>query len=441
MTHTSVAAAAGPPPLSISCEDEDPGLTVCLSGGGFRATLFHLGALRRLNELGVLAKVAVISSVSGGSILNGILATRWQHLKLDVDGTFTNFEELVASTTRRFCRRDLRTRLLLGERLNPVNWGVLFRDFGSVSANFLAQAYERLFEKQRLADLPVPALLVPRFIFCATSVQTGACWHFHGGPKGRMGDFYTGYFDVGGVQVSEAVAASSAFPPGFGALRLRVPADAELSRVDPWGKLRGLPAKRRDLPGSSKRLILLTDGGVYDNLGVEPIWSRSRTLLVSDAGRPFESVPNCHQALFLRLRRAFEISAEQVGAVRKRWLIDELLRGQRTGAFWAINTRLEDFPLHNAQGYTERLRDLFPAIRTDFNAFQDGEIACLENHGYSLADAALRSRARQLCTRPDVEFCWPHCDSCQEEVVRRALYRSKSRRLFHDFWAILCGRA
>ena len=43
-------------------------VALCLSGGGYRAMLFHLGALWRLNELGYLKKLARISSVSGGSI-------------------------------------------------------------------------------------------------------------------------------------------------------------------------------------------------------------------------------------------------------------------------------------------------------------------------------------------------------------------------------------
>ena len=52
------------------------GVALCLSGGGFRSALFHLGALRRLFELGVLHEVALVSSVSGGSILSGFLADR-----------------------------------------------------------------------------------------------------------------------------------------------------------------------------------------------------------------------------------------------------------------------------------------------------------------------------------------------------------------------------
>lgn len=53
---------------------ERKGLALCLSGGGFRAALFHLGALRRLNELGILSALDTITAVSGGSILAAHLA-------------------------------------------------------------------------------------------------------------------------------------------------------------------------------------------------------------------------------------------------------------------------------------------------------------------------------------------------------------------------------
>jgi len=52
-------------------------LGLALSGGGYRATLFGLGSLTRLNDAGLLGKLDLITSVSGGSILAGILALRW----------------------------------------------------------------------------------------------------------------------------------------------------------------------------------------------------------------------------------------------------------------------------------------------------------------------------------------------------------------------------
>src|SRR5437016_5593248 len=59
------------------------GIGLCLSGGGYRAMMFHAGALWRLNEFGYLPRLDRISSVSGGSITAGVLASRWQQLSFD----------------------------------------------------------------------------------------------------------------------------------------------------------------------------------------------------------------------------------------------------------------------------------------------------------------------------------------------------------------------
>ena len=71
------------------------GVGLCLSGGGFRAMLFHVGSLRRLNEAGRLAELTRVASVSGGSITAAALGLAWQHLKFDDDGVASNFTEEV----------------------------------------------------------------------------------------------------------------------------------------------------------------------------------------------------------------------------------------------------------------------------------------------------------------------------------------------------------
>lgn len=422
-------------------DETDRGWCLCLSGGGFRATLFHLGVIHRLNELGILAKLSTITSVSGGSILNGVLATRWSRLKFDPEtGMYTNIEEEIAKPLREFCSRDLRTEILVGTRLNPANLGVLIRDWFSVSANFLAEAYEPLFSGCHLSAILEPGLQVPRFVFCSTNVRTGACWHFHGGPKGRMGDFYVGYCDADDVRVSDAVAASSAFPPGFSALRLKMPPADKITRIDPWGEDRSISTKRgEDQHGPSTNPVLLTDGGVYDNLGVEPVWNKYKTLLVSDAGRPFESVSVNRQGILTRLKRVSEISMEQVAAVRKRWLVADFLANKRTGAIWTLHTLLEDFDLADASGYGVAVRKLLHRIRTDFDAFTEGEIACLVNHGYSLADAALRSRAKALCPNLTSPFRWPHQGWSDEGKLHEALAASSSRKIWRDLRLYFSG--
>ena len=81
-----------------------------LSGGGFRATLFHIGAIQRLNEFGILPKLTTVSSVSGGSILNGFLATR---LSSPLRNGIADFDNAVSKPVRQFCSLDIRRWIAL----------------------------------------------------------------------------------------------------------------------------------------------------------------------------------------------------------------------------------------------------------------------------------------------------------------------------------------
>src|SRR5215210_6095471 len=79
----------------------EPGLALCLSGGGYRAMLFHLGALWRLNDVGYLSKLDRVSSVSGGSITAGVLGLAWSRLAFDEEGVGQHFEQEVVAPVRR----------------------------------------------------------------------------------------------------------------------------------------------------------------------------------------------------------------------------------------------------------------------------------------------------------------------------------------------------
>src|SRR5215210_3586642 len=89
------------------------GIVLCLSGGGFRAALFHLGALRRLNELGVLSKVETISSVSGGSIIAAYMAQALPSWPRPGEIIPADTWEEIAQPFREFTRQNLRTGPLL----------------------------------------------------------------------------------------------------------------------------------------------------------------------------------------------------------------------------------------------------------------------------------------------------------------------------------------
>ncbi len=88
---------------------ERRGVALCLSGGGYRAALFHLGAVRRLNELGVLGRVDTITSVSGGSILAAHLARTMGAAWPAPGEVFADFDAKVSKPFHLFCQRNIRT--------------------------------------------------------------------------------------------------------------------------------------------------------------------------------------------------------------------------------------------------------------------------------------------------------------------------------------------
>src|ERR1700709_2748366 len=87
--------------LGVASED---GVTLSLSGGGYRAMMFHVGALVRLNEVGLLGKLTRISSVSGGSITAAFLGLLWDRLQFNNGkaadlGPFVDGMRAMATTT------------------------------------------------------------------------------------------------------------------------------------------------------------------------------------------------------------------------------------------------------------------------------------------------------------------------------------------------------
>lgn len=388
------------------------GLGLCLSGGGNRALLFHLGALTRLNELGVLSRLDAISSVSGGSVLAGILATRWRKLTAK-NGVFTNFDAEIVNTAKNFVADDIRSAALIYGRLKPRNFANLFRDDYSAT-DLLAEEFDRrLFNGFMLGDLPD----APRFIFCASNMETGVCWKF---SKTETGDYMAGTMKSVRLPLARVVAASAAFTLAFPPLHFRFDAQAfeggQLAK-DAHPEL----AKFRET-------VLLTDGGVYDNLGLEPLWKSFETVLVSDGGRPMSLDIDPDDDVKTRLMRAYDISSNQARALRTRMLVDDFKRGDGLkGTFWGIGTKVGNYPDKPNGGYAGQELALISSVRTDFNAFTSGERAILINHGYALADAAIRSHTKGLAGDPLPAFQWPGTNRPGDAANPGVLARSHER--------------
>ena len=217
---------------------------MCFSGGGYRASLFHAGAVRRLNEVGLLTGADTITSVSGGSIMTAQLATYRRKLgnAWPAPGQpAPSFDEGFAEPLRRFTKTNIRTRAVLG-RLLPKNW---FRK--NVDSDALARRY---------ADGPAPGSLrrasgASALRVVATDISNREQW----------------VFDAGRRVMGRRRTWPAADWPRARDRRVVVPS-------------RRLPTMQLELDGES---LELTDGGIYDNLGLEPIWRDHAVVLVSDA--------------------------------------------------------------------------------------------------------------------------------------------------------------
>jgi NTE family protein len=378
---------------------ERAGTALCLSGGGFRATLFHLGALRRLNEAGVLAKLDTITSVSGGSIMAAALATRAPWAAAATGPIPTDvWERDVAAPVRRFASRNLRTRAMLHRLLHPFN--------SSAGVRGLIAGYAARLTPAKLTALPER----PRFVFCATDLCYGVNFVFE---RGRVGDYRLGYVSPppDDWTVARAVAASSCFPPIFNPLPLDVAVE-------------GFKRGRKRLGDADVRL---SDGGLYDNLGLEPVWKDHRTVMVSDGGAVFSSASD--KGLLARISRYVDVVDYQALALRKRWLLSNFLDGTMSGAYWGIGSATGSYEADGA-GYSKDLAtEVIAAVRTDLDAFSTAEMAVLENHGYALAGAAIATHLPHLAGPDAPAAAPPHPDWLDEDRVRAALASSWKRKL------------
>ena len=124
-----------------------------LSGPGHRAALFHLGALTRLNELGLLARVGTVGAVSGGSIMAALLATK---VPWPLEGAYRDWPEQVAEPLRVIASRNARARAFLRRPLPPGGSG--------------EAAIEERYARELVESLGGESSWGPRFVFGASGL-------------------------------------------------------------------------------------------------------------------------------------------------------------------------------------------------------------------------------------------------------------------------------
>lgn len=277
----------------MSAAIEHPRVGLTFSGGGFRATAFGLGAMRALHDRGVLPEVRVVSGISGGSLLTAMWAYGPEDFG-EFDNTVTDL--LTRGLQMELVKRTFTPRRVLANFLSTASAalpGGKTRPRSSTRTEALVDALAtRPFGAKLMAEVTHPNLST---VISATDLSTGNAVRFGNhvsscSPHGAI---------AGSVPVSDAVAASAAFP-------VLLP---QLNRTYTFNRTDG---------SEHTQTMMMTDGGVYDNLGLSPLLQgRSRQytshvydldyIIAVDAG-PGRTAARAPNFMMGRLKRSFEIA-------------------------------------------------------------------------------------------------------------------------------------
>ena len=313
---------------------------LALSGGGFRAIAFHLGCLRALNQLGLLDRIVILSTVSGGSVIGAYFQAH--------RGCFADFDAKIRELLARGFVTPMRRKLFsalgvkviaafilvgivalgvtlikavlksvrlviprsLAANFEPFEFRSPLHRFASRTTLLEAVLDEILFKRASLNDLKVQ----PQLVINATELRTGSAFRF--GTK-ELGSWRWGKLHRNNVSVAHAVAASAAYP-------LFLPAFDETLTFEKDGAFQNTR-------------VILTDGGIYDNLGLGCLWpDRSPdislnvipvdTIICCSAGYGLRQDPP-NQFLFARMLSVFSVIFDRA----QNSSIHRLHEAQRTG--------------------------------------------------------------------------------------------------------------
>lgn len=451
---------------------------LALSGGGFRASFYHLGVLARLAELDVLRHVEVLSCVSGGSIVGACYWLALRRRLLDpkplgredyiqvVDDLITHFLEAVA--------KDLRGQAQ-PSKLN-VAWRLLRQgEKGAMDPERTARALEEQFYRPLLPgdgplfmhELPftpadhnaglsgsrefqpgkhnwLRAHKVPALVLNATTVNTGHAWQF---TPTWMGESPWAIHEAADsiprlewswyepaarwqIQLGRAVAASACVPMLFAPLRI----DDAYDGVQ----------------------VQLVDGGVHDNQGTVSLLAQNcNVIIVSDAAGQllFEQGPQAGLAgLGSYAKRSMDTLMERVrlanyvdlSARRRAGLLRGLMFLHMKAGLDADPVRLrfsqEAYEIRRAPlspaGVRKDFQQALAELRTDLDDFTPDESRALMACGYQMAAKAfVRDLAdlTELGDRP-VEAEWPFAELL-EEIRSTAAATPRREKLLADLRA------
>lgn len=362
--HDEVAGEAPESAVAVSVEAQPRTLALVLSGGGVRAMAFHLGVLRFLAERSLLERVSRVSTVSGGSLLVGLMLQQ-NNLQWPSSVQFT--DHLFGRLREDMCRRSLMWAAIR-ELIWPWNWVYLLS-----RAELVSKALRSWGINCSLAELPQ----FPEWSINGTTAENGRRFRF---KRDSIGDYQLGYARADGFPLSKAMAVSAAFPGGIGPLSMKTTAYSWKKRAS-WDT----KAPEADIKLPFKRLRLY-DGGVYDNLGLEPYFDigqqqskiKDVAIYVSDAGAPLAEGPSAGPLSPWRVKRLADIMSEQSRTLRVRAFLNFLDSSKEPlGAYVYIAGQ--------PQGGDASNREVAKAFPTNLERLTEVQFDAIAGHGYAVA--------------------------------------------------------
>ncbi len=352
-------------------------INLIISGGGFRATLFHLGVAKHLVKLNLFEKIRVISSVSGGSILNALISLHFEKIKSEED-----FIKLIEKPIIKMIKGDFRNNVLL------------HTIFAIKSKSVKKMLDKKLFHNKNMSDLSEKLTT----IINATDINQGRRWIF---TQDKFGGFDHDYSDkTDEIPISKAVHSSMAFP---GLVSPEI-----INKGDYNFPIKDDAAKK----------VQLIDGGVYDNTGIfsaKKYLGESNTLnIASDTIEVFSSTKkklgllNQFKRVFFlvldlktRKERSYFVDRMTIKKNKKENCMKDKIKGviflaEKTCKHYRDFSSNDDIipdtkdTIPDDIGYEKDIVKLISRIRTDLDRFSDVEIDCLMYHGASLLDVSLR---------------------------------------------------
>jgi predicted acylesterase/phospholipase RssA len=460
---------------------------LALSGGGFRASLYHLGVLAQLAERDMLRHVSVLSCVSGGSIVGASywLALRRRLLSDAAPMKRENYIELVQQVIEHFCTgvdRDLRKQIQPSKL--DVAWRMLKDDeLGALDPEDGAKEMNEWFYAPLMADSRRPwnapiymhdlefkpadhvkaygndvpfrpgqdnwlrSDKVPMLVLNATTLNTGHAWQFTPTWMGEspwaiheaadsIPRLEWSRYGVGGktwkVELARAVAASACVPGIFAPVKL-------------------------DGGYTNDVKLRLVDGGVHDNQGTVAMLAQDcNVVLVSDACGQLmlenDTAPGIKglaaygsRTLNIVMERVRLANYADLAARRQTGLLTSLMFLHMKAGLDADVVRRADsqesYEIERSamspSGVRKDLQRALAELRTDLDAFTPDERNALMACGYRMASHAierdLHAAARGLVAKPPAERPkWPF-DEMLDELSDPGSSTDRRRQLLGDF--------